>query len=200
MTVIPVFDVGRVLIDWQPDLLLEDLLGGPEALKAFHAEVDFMAWHGEQDRGRTVEQAMVAARRDFPAHAEAMGQLYERWNDTIPGPIDGTHVILERLVERGPVYAITNFPAHQWPKSVDRFPFLTLFTDVVVSGEVALMKPDPAIYRLLLERNGLTAGDCLFIDDSPRNVAAAEGVGMDAVLFTDAPALSAALAERGIVV
>ncbi|MEL6266552.1 MAG: HAD family phosphatase [Pseudomonadota bacterium] len=193
-----VFDVGKVLIDWQPDLVLESLMGGPAALAAFHAEVDFMAWHTEQDRGRTVADAVAVARRDFPKHADALAQVYDRWLDTIPGPVPGTHEILERLAARGPVYAITNFPAHQWPKSVTAYPFLGLFTDVVVSGEVGLVKPDLAIFHLLFERNGLAAADCVFVDDSPRNIAAAQAVGMDAIHFTDAPALARALAERGI--
>ncbi|MEM6972492.1 MAG: HAD family phosphatase [Pseudomonadota bacterium] len=199
MAMIPVFDVGRVLVDWQPDRLLQELLGGPEALAAFHAEVDFIAWHGAQDAGRSVADAVAAAHRDHPAYAETLAQIYARWNDTIPGPVEGTPRLLEALADRGPVFAITNFPAHQWPKALVRFPFLTRFTDVVVSGEVGLIKPDPAIYRLLLERNGLEAADCVFIDDNPPNVAAARQVGMDAILFTDAPALAKALSERGIV-
>ncbi|MEM6422529.1 MAG: HAD-IA family hydrolase, partial [Pseudomonadota bacterium] len=166
-----VFDVGRVLVHWEPEPVLADILGGEEALAAFQAEVDFMEWHKEQDRGRSPEAAVAAARKQYPAYAEALGALYDRWVETIPGPIEGSVEILERLRAADvPLYAITNFPAEQWVKTVPVFPFLGQFRDVVVSGKERMMKPDPAIYHVLLDRNGLVAEDCLFIDDSVANV------------------------------
>ena len=107
--------------------------------------------------------------------------------------------ILNELLTRGiPLYAITNFSSEKWRECLDRFPFLaTSFLDTVVSGDERLVKPDPAIYRALLERNGLAAKDCLFIDDSPANVEGAKAVGMDAVRFTDADTLRRDLVARG---
>ncbi|MEO0820693.1 MAG: HAD-IA family hydrolase [Pseudomonadota bacterium] len=194
-----VFDVGRVLLRWEPDLLLGPLTGGAEGLAAFHAEVDFYAWHFQQDNGRGAAEAVAAASAAHPAYAPVFEAFYERWLETIPGTVPGSVAVLERLRAREvPLYAITNFPGAEWRKTVPVYPFLDRFRDVVVSGDVGLTKPDAAIYRLLLERNGLAAGDCVFIDDSPPNVAAAKGVGMDAIHFTDAAALEAALTERGL--
>lgn len=193
-----VFDVGRVLVDWQPDTVIAELLGGAEALQRFHATVDFMAWHGEQDRGRSPGEAVADMAARHPEYAAMAEALYARWLDTIPGPIPGMPALMEAAAARAPIYAITNFPAEQWPRTVESYPFLTRFQDVVVSGRERLVKPDPAIFDLLIARNGLAAGDCLFIDDSPRNVVAARGVGMDAVLFTDTATLQADFAARGI--
>ncbi|MEO1773721.1 MAG: HAD family phosphatase [Pseudomonadota bacterium] len=194
-----VFDVGRVLLHWEPEPVLADLLGTEDRIAAFRAEVDFLAWHQEQDRGRTPAEAVAVARELYPAYADLLGTLYDRWLETIPGPIWGTVEVLQRLHEAEiPLFAITNFPAEQWVKTVPAYPFLGVFRDVVVSGEEKLLKPDPAIYRVLLERNGLDPAGCIFIDDSPKNVDGATAIGMQAIHFTDPPALVTALRERGL--
>jgi 2-haloacid dehalogenase len=117
----------------------------------------------------------------------------------VPGAIEGSVAILERLAEQGvPLYAITNFSAEKFAEARARFPFFSHFRDIVISGEERLMKPDAAIYRLCLERTGLDAGACIFIDDSAANVAAAAAIGIDAILFESPEQLSQALAERGL--
>ena len=97
-----------------------------------------------------------------------------------------------------PLYGITNFAGPKWRETRARYPFLGLFRDVVVSGDERLLKPDPAIFRLCLDRNGLAAADCVFVDDSPANVAGAAAVGIDAIRFTDPEALAAELGRRGL--
>ncbi|MGF1552462.1 MAG: HAD family hydrolase [Paracoccaceae bacterium] len=195
-----VFDVGKVLLRWEPFALLDALIGEDEAKRAdFRESVDFIAFHTEHDRGRPIAAQAAVAAEHYPDHAGVLMAFYDRWLDSIPGPIEGSVAILERLHAADvPLFAITNFAAEQWDKTVPAYPFLTRFRDVVVSGREGLLKPDPAIYRLLFERNDLAAGDCVFIDDNPDNVAAASGLGMDAHLFERPDRLAEWLAERGL--
>ncbi|MEM8622899.1 MAG: HAD-IA family hydrolase [Pseudomonadota bacterium] len=194
-----VFDVGQVLVRWDPMPVLEEILGGPAALAAFHEVVDFPALHGEQDRGRSVAAAVAWARVSAPEYADALKAFYGRWLDTIPFAIEESVALLESRVAAGePVYGITNFPGELWRPTVEAYPFLGKFADVVVSGDEGVVKPDPSIFGLFLERNGLEPGDCLFFDDSERNVEAARAAGIDAVLFIGPEVLQPALLERGL--
>lgn len=200
MTRAVIFDIGNVLLRWDPRLLYRQLLADDAAIDAFFAEVGFDAWNLEFDRG-TAWDAGVAAHSDrHPHRAELLRAFHERWHETVPGLIDETVAIVAALAAEGvPLYAITNFSADKWDESVVRYPVLgRSFHDVVVSGRERLLKPDPAIYTLCLRRNGLEAADCVFVDDSPKNVAGAAAVGIDAILFTDPPALRAALGRRGL--
>ncbi|MEO1274987.1 MAG: HAD family phosphatase [Pseudomonadota bacterium] len=194
-----VFDVGQVLLRWDPMPVLEDILGGPAALAAFHEKVDFPAFHGERDRGRTAAEAVADMERLAPEFAAAIGTLYARWIDTIPFAIEESVAVFKKLEAAGlPVYGITNFPDEEWQRTIPAYPFLGRFTDVVVSGAEKMVKPDPAIYELLLERNGLAAESCVFIDDTQKNIDGARAVGMDAIHFTDPCVLAPALRERGL--
>ncbi len=126
---------------------------------------------------------------------------YDRdWQRSVSGPIAGSVAILDGLSEAGvPLHAITNFSVEKWDGICARFPFLANgFGDTVVSAHVGLVKPDPAIFELFLDRNGLAAGDCIFIDDSPANVATAARLGIDAMLFETPGALASGLRERGL--
>ncbi len=194
-----VFDVGRVLIQWEPEPLLADILGGEAALAEAATRFDFHAWHTEQDRGRTVTAALKEARETHPDLAPALATFYERWLEAVPAPIDGTVAILEEVAAAGqPIYAITNFSAELWPITVAHYPFLGRFRDVVVSGAERLVKPDPAIYELFLERNALAPESCVFIDDREENVTAAAALGIDAIRFETAEALRPQLQARGL--
>jgi len=195
-----VFDVGNVLIRWDARLIFESLLPDAAAVDAFLAEIDFDAWNLEQDRGRTWDEGVAALSAEHPARAELIAAFRDRWQESVPGEIAGSVEILEDLRAAGvPLYAITNFSAEKWLESVARFPFLaSAFRDVVVSARERLVKPDPAIFELCLRRNGLGAADCVFVDDSARNVASAAALGFDALLFTGPEALRAALVARGL--
>ena len=194
-----VFDVGRVLIRWEPEPLLADLLGGEAALALAAGRFDFHDWHARQDAGRPIAEALAEVEASHPDLAPALAGFYERWLEAVPAPVEGTVEILEALEAAGrPLYAITNFSAELWPMPVARYPFLGRFRDAVVSGTVGITKPDPAIYRLFLERNSLAPEACLFIDDREENVAAARALGIDAIRFESADALRPALAERGL--
>jgi 2-haloacid dehalogenase len=194
-----VFDVGNVLIRWDPRHLYRKLFDQEAEMERFLAEVCTDAWNLEQDRGRNWAEAIAERVPLFPRQEALIRAYSERWHEMVPGEVEGTVPILERLREAGvPLYAITNFSAEKFAEAQDRFPFLRGFRDVVISAHERLVKPDPAIYHVLLDRNGLEAGRCLFIDDSERNVRAAEGIGMRAHHFRDAAGLSAVLRDLGL--
>lgn len=196
-----VFDIGKVLLEWDPRHLYRRLIPDAAAMERFLAEVCPPEWNLEQDRGRPWAEAIAERIALFPEHAALIRAFREEWHAMIPGPVPGSLEILAALRARGvPLYAITNFAADTFEESAARFPFLReAFRDVVVSGREGLVKPDPAIYRLLLARNpGLEAERCLFIDDSPANVRGAEAVGMRGHHFRDAATLAAALRGLGL--
>jgi 2-haloacid dehalogenase len=195
---IPVFDIGQVLLRWDPKGSLARLLGSEDAAEAFMQEVDFAGWHSRQDAGRAIAEAVADHSAQYPHHSAVFGAFYERWLDAVPEEVPGTRTIFEGLLAQGPVYGISNFSRELFDRTVPSYPFLDRFTGLVLSADVGLNKPDPRIYRILCERHGLDARDCIFIDDSERNVAAARAEGMAGIVFTDAAALSAALAALGL--
>ena len=190
-----VFDIGNVLVHWEPRALYRKFFATEDEVEWFLANVCNHDWNLEQDRGRSFADAVIEATARFPEHADAIAAYDLRWHETVLGPIDGSVAILEELKARGtPLYAITNFNQDKFRETVARFPFLRLFRDIVVSGDERVVKPDPAIYRLLMERNGLAAEACVFIDDSLKNVLGAKAVGMKAIHFTGPDALRTELA------
>ena len=194
-----IFDIGNVLVHWEPRALYRKIFASEDEVEWFIANVCNSDWNLEQDRGRSFAEAVREATARFPEHADAIAAYDLRWHETVPGPIDGTVGILEELRQRGtPLYAITNFNQDKFRETVERFAFLRTFRDIVVSGDERLLKPDPAIYRVLLERNGIDAAACVFIDDSDKNVRGAEAVGMKAIHFTTPQALRADLAGMGL--
>lgn len=197
---IVVFDIGQVLIEWDPRHLYRDLFDGYEDLmEDFLDNVCSPAWNLEQDRGRPWADAVAQLTAEHPDCAELIRSYDELWEQMVPGPIPGTPEILAELKARGvPVYAITNFSADKFALSQQRFDFLNGFDGIVVSGIEKVVKPDPKIYRILLDRYGLDAADCLFIDDNPDNVESARSVGMTAHHFAGAEALRRDLEGFGL--
>ena len=196
---VAVFDVGGVLLDWDPRYLYRRLFDDEAAMEGFLAEVCTPAWNVDQDRGRPFAEAVSLLVDRFPDQAHLIRAYDERWIEMIPRAYDEVVDLLTRVQAAGrPTYALTNFSAEKFPLARARWPFLASFDGVLVSGEEKLIKPDPAIFRLLLERFGLTAGDCLFIDDRADNVAAARELGLHAVTFTDAAALEVDLRDYGL--
>lgn len=194
-----VFDIGNVLINWDPRVLYRRIFASEAEVEWFLGNVCTSAWNLEQDRGRSFEEAIAVATALHPAHADAIAAYHHRWHETITHAIDGTVAILEELKAQGTaLYAITNWHQDKFRETRARFAFLGHFRDIAVSGDERLVKPDPAIYRVLLDRNGLDAASCLFIDDSPKNVAGAEAVGMKAHHFTSPENLRSHLESLGV--
>ena len=194
-----VFDIGNVLVPWEPRALYRKIFATEAEVEWFITHVCNSAWNLEQDRGRSFAEGVAELTARFPEHADAIAAYDLRWHETVLGPIDGTVEILEDLRQRGtPLYAITNFNQDKFRETLERFSFLGAFRDIVVSGDARVLKPDPAIYQVLLERNGLDAASCVFIDDSEKNVRGAEAVGMKAIHFTTPDALRTALVALGV--
>ncbi len=194
-----IFDVGSVLIHWDIRRVYRDLLPDTAAIDAFLAETGWYAWNLELDRGGCWDEAVEALSTRFPHRRALIEAAHDCWQDAVSGEIEGTVEILADLrAARTPLYAITNFSAEKWAEVRERFGFLAeSFRDVVVSAHERLVKPDPAIYRICLERNALAATDCIFLVDRPRKIAAANALGIEGIVFTDAETLRRDLSERG---
>jgi 2-haloacid dehalogenase len=195
-----IFDVGNVLYGWDPDAFLVRQIADDAARLRFIADVDLYAWHETLDGGRPYKEAAAELEETFPQYAELIAAWSDRFGETISGPVPGVHELVEALDARGvPLFAITNFSADFWPPFHEKErAFFGRFRDIVVSGEVKLLKPDPAIYWLALDRFALRPADALFVDDREINVAAALAVGMKAHLFTGADELRARLEAEAL--
>lgn len=194
-----VFDLGGVLIDWNPRHLYRKLLPDEAEMERFLSEVCSPAWNLEQDRGRRWEDAIAALVREHPEKAELISAYRGRWLEMLGGPIEGTVKILAELRARKvPLYGLTNWSAETYPLALEVYEFLGWFEAVVVSGRERLIKPDPAIFQLLCERHGLRAEDLVFIDDNPKNAAAATALGMEGIHFTSPEALRTDLTRLGL--
>jgi 2-haloacid dehalogenase len=195
-----VFDVGNVLYGWDPDSFLVRQIADDEARLRFIEETDLYGWHETLDGGRDFAEAAAELSEKFPAYAALISAWGERFGETISDPVPGMHAIVEELDSRGvPLFAITNFSADFWaPFHAKEQAFFRRFRDIVVSGREKLLKPDPAIYYLALDRFGLRPDEALFIDDREINVDGARAVGMHAHLFVDAEDLRRRLEAEGL--
>ena len=194
-----VFDVGAVLIEWDPRHLYRKIFADDDArMEQFLAEVCTPAWNLEQDRGRPWAEAVAERTALYPDWEAEIAAFDLRWSEMVPHAIDGTVALLGALRSAGvPTYAITNFSAEKFALARERFPFLAGLDGIVVSGEVRLVKPDPAIFALFLEQSGLTAAECLFVDDNRANIATAQAMGFNAHLFTEPELFADALKISG---
>lgn len=195
-----VFDIGNVLIRWDPRNLYRKLFDGDQArMEWFLANICTDAWNLEQDRGRSFAEAVAELIALFPDWEAYIRAYHERWPETLDGAIADNVVLLARLERLGvPLYAITNYSAEQFALTRTLFPFLDTFRDIVVSGTVRLVKPDPRIYRLFFERHAFAPASTLFIDDSLANVRGAEEAGMQAIHYRPGLDLAAALRALGL--
>ncbi len=195
-----VFDFGGVLMDWDPHYLYRKLLGGErQATEDFLRAVDFHGWNVENDRGRLVSAGVAELSARFPQYAGLIRAYDERYLETLVGAIQPAVEILYALKAAGyALYGLSNWPAEKFALVRARYPFFACFDDMVISGEVGLVKPERAIFDLLLERIGRPAGECLFIDDHERNLAAARSLGFQTILFRSPEQLAGELRARGV--
>jgi 2-haloacid dehalogenase len=194
-----VFDLGGVLVDWDPRHLYRQLM--PEAeVEPFLDEVGFHVWNRAQDAGRGWAEAVEELAARHPHRRELIAAYPQRYDDAIVGEHAGTVALLDELAAGGiRLLALTNWSAETFPAARRRFAFLERFDGIVVSGEELLTKPDPALFHRLFERYQVDPREAAFVDDSPANVEAARGLGMTGLLFTDADRLRADLAALGLV-
>lgn len=195
-----VFDIGRVLIHYDPDIPFSRLIPDAEERKWFFDNICTSAWNIEQDRGRTWEEAEALLIADHPDHAENIRNFRRHWHEMVPRAYDDSVSLMERLIDEGrDVTMLTNFAADTFAEARQRFTFLDRPRGVTVSGEIGVIKPDRAIYDHHATAFGLDPAAALFIDDSQKNVDGAKTAGWQAVLFTDAEKLEWDLKRYGIV-
>ncbi len=192
-----VFDLGGVLIDWNPRHLYRKLHSDERAIEEFLLEVDFHGWNAAMDSGMPMADGVQQLKTQFPHRADWIDVWMNRWRESLAGPISGTVAILEELRAAGfPLMALSNWGADTFAAVRDDYPFLKHFEHIVLSGEERVIKPDPEIFRRLLARSGRRAEECLFIDDVAANVAAAQSLGFDVIQFRTPDELRRDLVRR----
>lgn len=195
-----VFDIGRVIIQWDLRHLFAKLIHDDQELDWFLAHVVSEKWHHQQDEGRPLAEMVPERKREFPEHAALIDAYATRFNETIPGPVPGTHALIEQLDAAGvPLFGLSNFGGDFWDDFRADWPVFDAFRDIVVSGHEKCAKPDPAIYAVAEARFALPPQQLLFVDDKAENIAAATARGWHGHVFTGADALQADLEARGLI-
>jgi len=188
-----IFDLGGVLIDWQPmNVYIKAFNGDEEKAKLFLENVCTMAWNVEQDAGRPISEAVRIKTAEFPQYEELVKKYYDEWPDMLNGVMEDTLAILEQLIknEKYKVYALTNWSAETFPIAKARYDFLNWFDGIVVSGEVKMRKPFPEIYHHTLKTFNIKAEQSIFIDDNLDNINTANEIGITAIHFKNAAQLN----------
>jgi len=193
-----VFDLGGVLIHWDPRLLYRKLLPNEEAVEEFLRTICTPEWNAKQDAGRPFPQGIAALVSHFPDQASLITAWYDRFAEMIRPMEDSIQVLRELHQRRFPIYALSNWGAETFDVARDRLPFIEWFDGLVVSGRVGFVKPDARIFQFLLQEHGLRAPDVVLIDDHLPNVHAAMTLGFDVIHFTSAAKLREGLEERGL--
>ena len=191
-----VFDFGNVLVDWDPRYLYRKLLDGDQTIEQFLGEIDFFEWNLQHDAGRPFDESIAEMCARFPQYCDLIRAYDLRYEESISGPIWPTVEVLRTLKDAGyPLYALSNWPADKFDLVRPKYEFFSWFDDIVVSGKVRIAKPDPRIFELLLRRIGRPAGECLFIDDSPKNIAVAQQLGFRTIRYFSTGQLKQELAR-----
>jgi 2-haloacid dehalogenase len=195
-----VFDLGGVLIDWNPRHLYRKLFGGDEAgMERFLAEVCTMDWNARLDAGRPFAEAVAELAAAHPDQAELIAAYHSRWPEMLGPVFKGTVELLGELRRAGyRTYALSNWSAETFPTMRPRYPFLEEMDGILISGDVNINKPDPAIFREFISRFDVRPAEAIYIDDWDLNVAAAEGIGMTAIQFTGSAQLRNDLRVLGL--
>lgn len=194
-----VFDIGGVLIDWNPRYAYSKVFNDEAKMEWFLTHICGSEWNSKQDAGRTFAEGTAELAAQYPEYKKEIEYFYNNWTNMFGGAISGTVEILTQLKEQGyTLYCITNWSAEGFPWARAHFPFLNLFEDIVVSGEVKIIKPDHRIFNILLQRHNLNAKDCVFIDDNKDNITAADALGFNTIHFVNPAQLKADLENYDI--
>jgi len=193
------FDIGNVIVRWDPRTLYSKIFPDPAERDRFLAEVCTMAWHGETDRGMPFADNIALLSKQYPEHAEAIAAWWARWPEMFSGAITETEAVIEALYAKGvPLYGLSNMSEEAWPGVRAMSPCFARLRDVVISGAEKTIKPEARIYEIACARAGLAPSDFVFIDDSLPNIRAAEALGFHGHHFTDPAALRPALERHGL--
>ncbi|HMQ49149.1 MAG TPA: HAD family phosphatase [Saprospiraceae bacterium] len=195
-----IFDLGGVLIDWNPEYVFRQVFDDEAEMRYFFDHICTHDWNILQDAGRPLAEATEWLVERHPEYESQIRDYYGRWEDMLGGPIEETVQILEELRAKKEhrLYALTNWSAETFPVALERYGFLHYFEGIVVSGVERLIKPDPRIYELLIQRYEVQAHRAIFIDDNFKNAKGAEAVGLHAIHFQHANQLRSELEQRGI--
>ena len=196
-----IFDLGGVLIDWNPEYVFRHLIPDPERRRFFFENICTHDWNVEQDAGRPIAEATELLVNQYPEWESDIRAYYGRWEEMLGGPIPETVELFRELRDQGEhrLLALTNWSAETFPVALARYDFLHWFEGIVVSGDEKTRKPFSDIYEILLDRYGVTPETAIFIDDSLKNVEGAEAVGINGTHFQSAAQLREALREWGVI-
>lgn len=180
-----IFDYGNVLLEWNPKLVYQRFFpDDPEGMEKFLHEINFMEWNAHQDRGRSFAEGVEILSAQFPQYAELIRAYYEHWPDSIGEAVTGTIELLKQLKKAGyPLYGFSNWSAETFPLARAKYDFFDLLDDMVISGAVGFVKPEPEIYQIMLDKIGRPSQECLFIDDSLPNILQANKIGFQTIHF-----------------
>lgn len=194
-----VFDVGRVLFGWQLGALFEKLFADQSELDWFLANVITEDWHFQHDRGVPLDEMVPERIAEFPQYEAQITAYRTRFNETVTGPVEGTHELVRRLKDAGvPLFCLTNFGHEFWEHFRPTQPIFDLFDDIIVSGTEQVAKPEARIYEIVEERSARRGANLFFTDDNPSNIEAAKARGWNAHLFTSANVLERQLEAAGL--
>lgn len=195
-----VFDLGGVLIDWNPAYLYRKIFDHEQQVQDFIQRICTGAWNEHQDAGRPLAEATDILVQQHPQFESEIRAYYGRWTEMLGGPIHGTVEILEQLAtqNRHRLYALTNWSHETFPYAQERYDFLNRFSGILVSGVEKLIKPDPKIYALLLERFQINPQTAVFIDDNPANILGAQQAGLHTIHYQSSEQLQDALMQMGV--
>lgn len=195
-----VFDLGGVLIDWNPRHLYEKIFSDLDEMEYFLKEVCSMDWNSHMDVDKSFLDGIDELVPKFPQYEEQIRAYYQRWEEMIVGEFPGTVKILRELKEAGfPLAALSNWSSETFPRVKDQYEFLSWFNPLVISGYIGYKKPDPEPFQILLHELNLDAGDCVFIDDMEDNIQEARRQGFEAIQFSSPEQLRADLVDLGLI-
>ncbi len=195
-----IFDLGAVLIDWNPDYMYRSIFADEQQMRDFLTTVTTSDWNEEQDAGRSLQEGTEWLVAQHPHHEENIRAFYGRWIEMLGDAFEGTVEIFKELKHSGKykIYALTNWSAETFPMAQEKFEFLGWFDGIVVSGAGKMRKPAQEFYQILLDRYNVNPHESLFIDDNYRNILAAEKMGINCIHFTSSEKLREELLEKSI--
>lgn len=180
-----IFDFGGVLVDWNPVYLYSKVFENESDMNYFLDNICTSDWNVQQDAGRPLAEATEALQKEFPDHKKMIGYFYGRWEEMLGGVFEENVRVLKLLKQSYPLYGLTNWSGETITTAYDKYDFFSYLDGIVVSGDEKLIKPDPKLYQILLDRYNLIANESLFIDDNIKNIAAAQNMGFQTIHFTE---------------
>jgi 2-haloacid dehalogenase len=194
-----IFDFGNVLLEWNPRLVYRRFFQDEESMEQFLHEVNFMDWNLQQDKGRPFDEGIAELSKKFPHYTELIQAYYDNWIHSIGDSLAGTIEILRQLKDAGYyIYGLSNWSAETFPRAREKYDFFSLLDDMVISGQVGVVKPEAEIFEIMLKKIGRPASECVFIDDALANVEQARRMGFVTIHFKSPEQLDQELHQLGL--